>query len=186
MKEHPILFSGPMVNAILQGKKTQTRRVLSYQPEPEETIYGPELFSPTIVDEYGIEEPGPEIYGIYGEDWSLRSPYGMPGDKLWVRETHWLNTGDIGAGTVHYRATEPEFFGIWRPSIHMPRWACRLNLENLKMWVERVQDISEENAIAEGVQNVDEFKKIWDSINLSRGFGWRVNPWVWVIEFKKV
>lgn len=116
------------------------------------------------------------------------------------------------SGLVYYKATEEfPFLYKWKPSIHMPRWASRITLEVTDVRVERVQDISEQDALAEGVDmetehgslciNIEDasyssnlvygsaiktvFRKLWDSINLKRGYGWDINPWVWVVEFKR-
>ncbi|HUU40495.1 MAG TPA: hypothetical protein VMW42_06130 [Desulfatiglandales bacterium] len=196
MKEHPIIFSGPMVRAILDGRKTQTRRVIKPQPEivDKEPRYRKNtwaLWSDKIPKYKG---------GLI-----VSCPYGKPGDLLYVKET-WrpiasseqlLYRADI------YNVMAWDEFGKWHPSIHMPRWASRITLEITDVRVERVQEISEENAIAEGVQGniygedmgisprVDShsvrinFMDLWDSINLKRGYGWDVNPWVWVLGFKK-
>lgn len=198
MSEKPILFSGAMVRMILAGRKTQTRRAFSWQPDGE--VCGPEMFAPT------------EVYGVYGLDWSLKCPYGQPGDLLWVREsfayapnnkfvyradyTHaineWSNTNVLDGATGE---TMPL---VWRPSIHMPREASRLTLKIVKIRVERVKNITPEDAWAEGCYSdkdieiagewsiVTSFRNLWDSINAKRGFGWRDNPYVWIIEFKKV
>ena len=133
-------------------------------------------------------------------------PLGAPGDRLWVRETHLIR----GAGTdCGYRADMSDFdavgigamYGGWKPSIFMPRWASRITLEITGVRVERVRQISGGDAIAEGIiplfsasdtpemraaTAVAAYSNLWDSINKKRGFGWDVNPWVWVIEFKRV
>lgn len=173
MKERPILFSGEMVRAILDGRKTQTRRVIKPQGEP-----------------YTIEDVD-----------VLKCPYGIPGDRLWVRETF----ADLrGMGFGHkwaYRADTPEGsesdririgYGVrWKPSIHMPRWASRITLEITDIRVERVQDITYIDAKAEGVEYEkgytdprEAFATLWNSINAKRDYGWAMNPWVWIIEFK--
>ena len=180
-KEHPILFSAPMVRALLNGSKTQTRRVV--KPTPE-----------------WIGQSGVLSYrGRVGLPHAL-SPYGQPGDRLWVRET-WMDLRGVeGAlGGAMYRATfgnAPEG-GKWRPSIHMPRWASRITLEITSVRVERLQDISEADALEEGITYNDLpnnglaprrartwYCSLWEQIN---GPGsWDANPWVWVIEFKRV
>jgi hypothetical protein len=198
MNEYPILFSTPMVQAILDGRKTQTRRVMKVQPENGEHICGPEIFNPVAVDRYGEEQPGKEIFGVYGEDWSFKFPYGMPGDHLWVKETY------VVYGSIYYRADgEPSIDDLelypkwkWKSSRFMPRIFSRIILEIINVRVERIQDISELDAMAEGIyyesyQHIgdlvsDGFQHLWDSINAKRGFGWNVNPLVWVIEFKKI
>lgn len=171
MTERPILFSGEMVRAILEGRKTQTRRVMKPQPDTE---------FPCVYDRECL--------------------YGIPGDRLWVREA--FSIYDHPEGPVcFYKADHPQDEYLkWRPSIHMPRWVSKILLEITDIRVERLKDISEEDAKAEGVViGVEEFKVtgtdrpyklayslLWDLINAKRGFGWDVNPWVWVIEFKRV
>jgi len=210
MKEHPIIFDGPMVRAIIAGRKTQTRRRLKPQP-PEDCgslIVG--NYHPTLIDRHGEEQPGPETFGVFSEDgaWALRCPYGPPGDGLWVRET-WSHDApslescrraheDALPGVSYgpyYKATEiaPDTLR-WRPSIHMPRWASRLTLEVTGVRIERVQEISEEDAWAEGVSAhppsaVDgrvyrrPFNVLWDAIH---GDGaWERNDWAWAIEFRQ-
>jgi hypothetical protein len=228
MEEHPILFSKAMVCALLEGRKTQTRRVMSFQPEPHTEVHGPELYAPVVV-KCGEEEPGTEIFGVYGDDWGLKCPYGQPGDRLWVREK-WrceeLESGLDGvrfSGDNTFRKIENTIEtshslgehnnnrtlwinNKWRPSIFMPRWACRIELEIVSVRAERVREITRNDAIAEGVSGVwknppekeeyyqrvllnpyvANYSVLWDEINASRGFGWDVNPWVWVIEFRRV
>lgn len=182
MKERPIIFSGDMVRAILAGTKTQTRRVIKPQP-------------------YRVHLPA--IYckrkGQYGLD---ACPYGVPGDRLWVRETWRDDSYDCEWGTrmqYSYRADFPhgDGGGNWRPSIHMPRHASRILLEITGVRAEHLQDITNEDCYAEGItqEQANEqwydgphpesvFANLWDSLNAKRGYGWDVNPWVWVIEFK--
>lgn len=200
MSIKPILFSGPMVRAILDGKKTQTRRVLNPQPA------GPVIKAPG----------GQYAADLTGRCFSL--PY-APDDLLWVRESHYL-TDDGDDEYAVYAADGNEAIGEhlhqvaalesghpstdWsrhkkrRPSIHMPRWASRLTLEVTGVRVQRVQEISEEDADAEGVDAVSmadvprqaawsrrqDFSRLWDSLNAKRGFGWEENPWVVAITFK--
>ena len=180
MKERPILFSGPMVRAILDGSKTQTRRVAKEFDE-----------MPNLD---GILQRFPRQNGCR---------HGSPGDRLWVRET-WAHERD-GTGCpddtgVLYRATDPgwddEGTGLrWRPSIYMPRWASRITLEITAVRVERLQSISEADARAEGVtpnafeQTSDNwggvlYRRLWEQIN---GPGsWHANPWVWAITFQRL
>jgi hypothetical protein len=219
VKEKPIIFSTPMVQAILDGRKTQTRRVVKPQPEQGMKIIGPEWFEPTAVDRNGEEVPGKPIFGIYADedDWGLKVPY-QPGDILWVRET-WMPETEQGilTGGYIYKASNnrPEPDGElplkWKPSIHMPREATRIFLKVKAVRVERVQDITEKDARAEGaagyIRLPDEddtpftlelsplkdelhpriaFRYLWDSLNAKRGYSWDSNPWVWVIEFERV
>lgn len=204
MKERPILFSGAMVRAILEGRKTQTRRAVK-RCGLWETTGGQGM------------RPMPEA-----------APYGQPGDRLWVRET-WAET-DRGDGTpvVAYAAggcvavgregahgpdvllrnfawDETPTPSRWRPSIHMPRWACRLVLEITDLRVERLQAISEDDALAEGIDTEGDdylegegwkaagsaisperyaFASLWRRINGDAS--WDANPWVWVVGFRRV
>lgn len=262
MKEKPILFSGPMVRAILNGTKSQTRRVIKPQPPNDvAAVFG------------GFS---------YGKPLHERPcPYGLPGDRLWVREswrigawrdiahkvavdylasrdltkTPWIYLDEHDYRQARSRVLRalgqrgilPDQDGEylwdcgqaplpWRPSIHMPRWASRITLEVVGVHVERLQDISEEDAKAEGVELWNEgipkdhwgyavhqhntsyrnylwhgdsnasrslveewhyqysnyetaresFSSLWHSLSAKRGFGWDANPWVFVIEFKRV
>lgn len=148
MKERQILFSAPMVRAILEGRKTQTRRAVKMKPWHS-------------IEERDDGQQWPWMYdGDRDADYWLPCPYGQPGDRLWVRET-WAPYDDYtmhlrAQGDVFYRADCLQDFktdGRWRPSIHMPRWASRILLEITDVRVERLQDISEEDAIAEGARH---------------------------------
>ena len=218
-KERPILFNADMVNAILDGRKSQTRRVVKPQPPS------------------GIQSDLPGWNAL-----ARRCPYGKPGDRLWVRETwgvvsHMFDAnGDrhewnpdrpakaihempFGQGFYHghviYAADggfewagdddgggEPR--SAWKPSIHMPRLASRITLEIVSVRVQRLKDISKLDAEAEGVQRDEDmwkdylhptdchfafdartsFATLWQSINGAES--WDSNPWVWVVEFKRV
>jgi len=196
MKERPIIFSAPMVRAILEGRKTQTRRVFK--------IRG--------VDgrQYQIDSPREEIIEFDDGTFHYKStaglsgpyqcPYGIPGDRLWVRETFRYDFYD--PTRIIYRAEMPhseEELKLlpWKPSIHMPRLASRIDLEVTDIRMERLQEISEKDAEAEGVNVSREtdgfahtkrrilayFRDLWDSIH---GPGaWEQNPWVWVVEFRR-
>ena len=188
--ERPVLFRGEMVRAILDGRKTQTRRVI--KPQPELRANGSVLW-------WKNDMLVPES--------TYRSPYGAPGDRLWVRESFCYTEGGI-AVCHKENCTKDEFregwwignifIGPvkWRPPIHMPRWASRITLEVTAVRVERVQDISEEDALAEGVWAAYKwaisctpilgFKRLWDSINAKRGYSFDSNPFVWVIEFRRI
>jgi hypothetical protein len=199
MKEKPILFSTEMVRAILAGRKTQTRRVIKPTKETEW------LLLDNWADSY-VKNPGNYL--------AEACPYGTPGDRLWVRETHGIQLEpdkDHPKGYVIYRADLPDGASFayegggsaWRPSIFMPRWASRILLEITHIRVERVQEITPANCGAEGIDiphpqnpNIEEalkhlaayhyaFEKLWDSINAKRGYPWESNPWVWVIEFRR-
>jgi hypothetical protein len=184
-KERPILFNAEMVRAILDGRKTQTRRVIRVQPSGDKVIYDPAI---------GFRfHGGPNI---------KQSPYGKVGDELYVRET-WSRNGSC----IVYRSTWKGNDKKWHPSIHMPKWASRIKLRVTDVRVERLQSISEEDAISEGIWKygdedsykmytattafgttnpIRSFKSLWESINKKRGLGWDKNPWVWVIEFEVI
>lgn len=226
-KEHPILFSAPMVRAILDGRKTQTRRVMKPQPQGELRPleewsrglaaafhdHAPDLKK---VDAHASRLAG-RVFPFTTPSGVLMSPicpYGDPGDRLFVRETGWERPERTrrmrreGADTwerYYYDAdglvdTDHEQFKEWgfkrRPAIHMPRWASRITLEVTGVRVERLQEIGEEDAKAEGVPAMawedDEdndcyragFAATWMNINAKRA-PWKSNPWVWVIEFKR-
>ena len=190
MKERPILFSGEMVRAILDGRKTMTRRVCKYQPS------------------MSVRKAGP-MWSIKGGDalWDFGNkivscPYGQPGDFLWVREA-WMPFTEQGCpvGATIYRATDhPEPDGDsplrWNPSIFMPKSASRITLEITAVRVERVQDISDDDALLEGCPSGNQkegmftsrfyFRGLWDSLNAKRGYGWNSNCWIWAITFKRL
>ncbi|MHA3728008.1 hypothetical protein ACX1IS_13810 [Yersinia enterocolitica] len=187
MNEKPILFNSEMVNAILSGRKTQTRRIIS-----EKTLH---LFDVAAI----AGECHPlELCDQRSQSYYLEfCPLGNPGDQLWVRETF----GDCGVRLV-YRADSDDGAACivkrWTPSIHMPRWASRINLLITGVRVERLQDISEQDARAEGVKAwrgpAEElvggklaFFELWDSIyGQKEGENWQANPCVWVIEFESM
>jgi len=197
MMERPILFSGEMVRAILAGRKTQTRRVVRIQPRFDRAGVTGAVWVQDGLGSWCFPNAAPEVRQV--------CPYGQPGDRLWVRETWCMNEPPSGA---LYRATDQYSFvalaearvkqGLdlkWTPSIFMPRWASRITLEITKVRVERLQQISHSDATAEGCRPycvafdklpAQEYRDLWDKINLKRGFGWDVNPWVWVIEFQRV
>lgn len=194
--ERPILFSAPMVRAILDGRKTQTRRIVKHIP----MLGDPSGWCAAAK----AQEPG--WVHIVG-DYRRFCPYGEPGDRLWVREA-WVRTdGMTSVPDTFYRASESaanaEQLGPWKSPLFMPRWASRITLEIESVRVERLQDISEEDAMAEGVVHrnscwyaTDDPKalpwmtasgayiNLWESIN---GAGsWDANPWVWVIQFRRI
>ena len=189
-KERPILFSAPMVRAILAGTKTVTRRIVKPQPEPNEhasplapesgRYHWPSNLARTMVDVRDMGSIG---------------PFGRRGDRLWVRETWRVFGGreyeyQREPASVIYRA-DPEATdgGEWRPSIFMPRWASRITLEVVSIRVERLQEIDDAEAIREGVRggsltsDAEAFEQLWDEINGDRA-PWSSNPWVWRVEFK--
>jgi hypothetical protein len=202
-KERPILFSGPVIPAILEDQKTQTRRIIKPQP-----------------DEDGLAKvingPWQDTDGR-----SYRCPYGKPGDILWVRETFCIENSKGVPGDPpfsdgrpirhhddehwgpwweqpHYRATDPapeleigtgEPGVKWRPSIFMPRWASRITLEIADVRVERLQSISGDDARAEGYDGSHAFPREWFALLWERINGpgsWEANPWVWAVEFRRV
>lgn len=202
MAERPILFSDPMVRAILEGRKTQTRRVV--KPRKGEEL------DPT------------GIYVLHPGDLEVaRCPYGRRGDRLWVRESFDPIKGQSDTHPVigvDYRATHPnarpeygerwqggrdtyqwrmkDEHGMrrWKPSIHMPRWASRILLEIVSVRFERLNNISVSDCYAEGIEVPDfpdlrtppvyTYRKLWESIN---GPGsWEANPWVWVVQFNVI
>lgn len=211
MKERPIIFSGPMIQAILDGRKTQTRRPVKPQPQCFHSLLG-ETSKGFVF--HGNDHPNPTDSPNLLE---VVCPYGRPGDLLWVRETHHISydapvawpdlphkSSDLGV--AYYRqGFDRSQTGIrWRPSIHMPRWASRINLLINSVRVERVQDIGEEDAIDEGIdQHMDDgvmyygdygrgyadpkmaFRALWDTIYSKKPeYNWQSNPWVWVIKFE--
>lgn len=220
MRERPILFSTPMVQAILAGRKTVTRRTVKPQPPEDDAPLATGWFHPETAD----GGPGPHTFGVYGVDWHVRCPYGAPNDWLWVRETWSARTArgfwaasarDVGSLDVKiYRASWPTPSRPapphWLSPIYMPRWASRITLEVVSVRVERLQEITEEDARAEGVRPSDAavvfqndasgrphqrsdmgmthlgaFAVLWDQINGKRA-PWASNPWVWRVEFRRV
>lgn len=204
MKERGMIFNGEMVRAILDGRKTQTRRPIKF-PFKDRNL--------------GCELSGNELAGELSSGNYLNSPFGKPGDRIWVRETYQGPLFDYEHMESYledsskfekpefcvYRADgnpAPEFYDAddnlhcgWRPSIHMPRWASRLTLEITSVRVERLASVSDEDAGKEGYPanpapygvTMDKwlwFRGLWDSIYPDQSF--KHNPWVWVIEFKRV
>lgn len=264
MKETPLLMCGSMVVATLEGRKGQTRRILNPQPvlitgldSPRRQNHGDLFLAPDIFPTGEIVNgkiTGNFVFA-YAEGAGTthcmgmvefcrdHCPYGQPGDRIWVKETHlrwgrWVRNGKTKKGKpawkfrpaapnlkkVLYVAGEPvalpekikrtELAWHKRPSIFMPRWASRLTLEITDVRVERVQSITEADAIAEGISKVtlqvgkhsnpqpfyrafpdkpgglhsakSAYEILWDSLNKKRGFGWDENPWVWKICFKRI
>lgn len=208
MNKRPIIFSAPMIRAILDGRKTQTRRVI--KPQPTVNKFGTILWTQGRADSqiaaacpYGYCQPGPT--GIH--------------PRLWVRET-WIPVHHgsyevfdrkIGFGDrtaivyaadpgVGYHEVWDNYKGKWRPSIFMPRWASRITLEITEIRVQRAQEISGEDIKAEGIEgdyypDVEAtdphsaaiyYMELWDSLNSKRGYGWDKNPWVWAITFRRI
>lgn len=228
MKERPILFSTPMVQAILAGNKTQTRRAIKAQPMPG--IFTPSHFyvrgktkQKSIINDIVIPK-GSDCHRLLSHrEFVKECPYGQVGDQLWVRETwsadypvvSYLAGGDeVNLIESLHRDDLLKMYdsqrGKWRPSIHMPRWASRIQLEITNIRLERLFDLSEDDAMAEGCNGVlwvndglgsktppkgygllnsyptakHWFACLWDEINGSGS--WTANPWVWVIEFKPI
>lgn len=203
MKERPIIFNGEMVRAILDGRKTQTRRLIKHLAVPNEDIVSFQEFL-NVPKSTMRWEPKEGYYALLkcnanhdNRTIYFKCPYGRPGDRLWVREAFGFDHERIH--DPYYKATEQnlDIFpkGYWHPSIHMPRSLSRITLEITREKAERVQNINEKDAIVEGMEPKEpnhvvsasyRFGQFWNSINKKRGYGWDVNPWVWVIEFKKV
>jgi hypothetical protein len=203
--ERPILFSAEMVRAILDGRKTQTRRVVKPQPSDAAVVARNSAY-------LCVQEPGDDRAR------TVQCPY-APGDLLWVREAwraapEYDNTKPIDIpddAMIDYAADSDDCaghftWGRWRSPIHLPEHLARLpRLRITEVCVSRVQDISEADAIAEGVRRLGDwwageqhpvkkvpksresavaaFRDLWNSINAKRGFGWDANPWVWAITF---
>lgn len=196
MKERGMIFNAEMVRAILDGRKTITRRIVKLSHERG-------MVNPVVRGRNG------EISSITCRLAPMLCPFGQPGDRIWVRET-WAEAGASAPELKLYRANYPEHVPShyenvppvdeirWTPSIHMPRWASRITLEITGVRVERLNAISEEDAMSEGVGHLykyDEskpipkgakrrFAELWQSIYGEES--WQANPWVWVIEFRLV
>lgn len=203
MKERPILFSGEMVRAILDGRKTMTRRVIDFNKIARKTgcTKGTLAYSNTFKSWAVVDGNGSADMCL------VNCPYGQPGDRLWVRETFCdrKNNGEqikplYRADGQEYQDRDGRYFKPkWKPSIFMPRRYSRITLEITNVRVERLQDVSEEDAKREGANGEkyrgqgfdycifrEAFRTLWDSINAKRGYSWESNPWVWVVEFKQV
>lgn len=208
MKERPILFTAAMVRALLDGRKGQTRRIVT--PQPEVSAQG------NLMGDW-LRKPLDGLILPKLQDITIHCPYGVAGDHLWVREA-WRTTGDGGRvddmpprdlqpHTVWYEADgvapADQCVGKYRPAMFMPRWASRITLEVTGVRVEQLQAINERDASAEGVVPTwsdgipiqhdctgdlcrPRFRELWDSLNDARGYGWDTNPWVWVVEFKRI
>ncbi|MEA4757103.1 hypothetical protein VBQ76_18215 [Klebsiella pneumoniae] len=215
MKERGMIFNGEMVRAILDGRKTQTRRIMAPQPADD-------------IERCIFPNPGAigwksSLRHKHGSTTAHFCPHGKPGDRIWVREAFRVHSRATDVATLVYKASErnswteqtnrvpvsvcnkPATPEKWTPSLHMPRWASRLLLEITDVRVERLNAISEEDARAEGIIDggclncgepepcgcanpepdaTDAFAYLWQSIYGSDS--WNANPWVWVIEFKRV
>lgn len=200
MKETGLMFKAPLVRAILEGRKTQTRRIVKPQPAPDKRFQGWILDS-TDRKRIGKASWGHGTGGLVSDIECIGSPCGKPGDRIYVRETF---SQHPEWGQLAFRADGEEFEDAdgwlwepkWMPSIHMPKELARIWLEITGVRVERLQDISEADALAEGARfelaSIDSvrigatasflsgFRNIWEST----GGDWDANPWVWVVDFK--
>ena len=213
MREIPINLKEHEVRAIIDGRQAQLRRIV--KPQPTEIDRSLSVWRPRKnLEYYFLSKQKESLQSAF--DPQYYSPYGWKSDRLWVRETWSIQDSAYGSETVYFKADNPApsqtFEGMfhWKPSIHMEKWFCRLWLEVVDVRVERLQDITEEGAIAEGVeihplkgyhwkcyskQYADEpltycdsakesFKSLWESIH---GTGsWDINPYLWVVQFKKI
>lgn len=189
-REKPILFSSEMVRALLDGRKTETRRVIKPQlyPIPESLGGGHGWADKGVIRDDRID------YALEPK-WLRRfCHYGAHGDRLWVREMFSYREYDSCKlenmePMVWYWADGNPPAHNWtrpKPSIHMPRALSRITLEITDIRVERVQDITEAGAVAEAFERREHFIRTWEKINAKRGYSWDSNPWVWVIGFKKI
>ncbi|EML7115203.1 morphogenetic protein [Klebsiella variicola] len=196
MTERGMIFNSEMVRAILDGRKTQTRRPVKF---------------PVLDKNLGCELAGNELAGELSAGNYLNSAFGKPGDHIWVREAFRVHSRATDVATLVYKASErnswteqthrvpvavcnkPATPEKWTPSLHMPRWASRILLEITNVRVERLKSISDGDAIREGCSTADMksgdcvadvFARLWASIYGDES--WNSNPWVWVIEFKRV
>lgn len=201
MKESPLPFTADMIKAVYADLKTKTRRVI----KPQFTqLWGQGVRIGDDTYSCHVNIPVPD-----GWKW-LRCPYGKAGDRLWVREAcaiGWCDTSPLAVDyhadgkRTHFVIETPQqaqaaaayINDSRRPPMYMPRWASRLMLEVVSVGVERVQDITQEDAVAEGCVEIAGrswgrlgFSQLWDQINGTRGYGWDVNPWVWVVEFRRL
>jgi len=184
MKERPIIMTAESVRAILDGRKTQTRRVIN------ERVF----IEMAKGDEPPILQDNPDFAKVYLE--FGKYPYGVTGDRLWVKEAFAEVFGGPPFGLCFYRANGETIavetpsgpsreFPRWKSPLFMKRTSSRITLEITNIKVEQLQDITEEDAIKEGYDRRDAYAWAWNSINAKRGYPWESNPWVWVIEFKR-
>lgn len=186
MKERGMIFNGDMVRALLDGRKTQTRRPYNWKRQPAMEM---------AERDDGTTWPWAEDCENGGDIW-FSCPFGAVGDRIWVRET-WAEAGASAPDLKLYRANYPAHVPPgyenvppaeeirWTPSMHMPRSACRILLEITTVRVERLRSITLDDARSEGMGNampILEYSRLWNSIYPDKN--WRSNPWVWVIEFK--
>ncbi|SAU56484.1 morphogenetic protein [Klebsiella pneumoniae] len=195
-----MIFNAEMVRALLSGRKTQTRRII--KPQPEATLSG-------SLSGKWLSRPLNGLLLPKIEDIAIHCPFGSVGDRIWVREAFRVHSRATDVATLVYKASErnswteqtrrvpvavcnkPATPEKWTPSLHMPRWASRILLEITGVRVERLRSMSQDDARAEGVIAASgpmeaglAFRELWDSIYGEES--WKANPWVWVIEFKRV
>lgn len=215
MKERPILFSAPMIRALLAGTKTQTRRLVKQPIYTNGSHYDKELGDILCHDDclppsmmlMEVQRGKDRFHVPDVEGWEHYCPHGVPGERLWVKETFAVPPGSEQIAEVAYRAdmAREGDGGPWRPSIYMPRWASRITLEVTSVRADRLQSISEDDAKAEGIHkpagsqfwNADvgkqlpgdtpqwAFRNLWEVINGKRA-PWASNPWVWVVGFRRL
>jgi len=230
MTDKSIIFSAESVRAILEGRKTQHRMVVKYQFPGAETVeFG--MYHPIGIDKHGIAYPKELQFGAWSDNADIKCPFEI-GQKLWVRETWgigcrphpysgWVDGIEYKAdelfidddkvslplNVIDDRDLEKYESDGWKSPVHMPRWASRLSLEVTDIRCERLQDINEEDAVAEGITDGgclncgchepcgcdnpqpdrrDAYTWLWDTTNAKRGYPWDSNPWAWVIDFKEV
>lgn len=188
MKERGMIFNAEMVRAILDGRKTQTRRPIKWKQT---------RFTEMAERDDGSLWPWAEDCERGGDIW-FACPFGEVGDRIWVRETFCAvpdHEEPAGCSALLYAADGNGPYGKWTPSIHMPRWASRLTLEITGVRVERLRDLSEDDAKSEGITPPSggvlpgweyriNFRDLW--MDIYGADNWEANPWVWVIEFKRV
>lgn len=209
MKLRPILFQDDMVRSILAGTKHQTRRLL--KPQPGRHWDGVKAvcqwYCPTKVKPDGDQYPGKEVFGFANEDEGFVCKHGGPGDRLFVRESHSYDE----TGKIIFRSTTPDELVDsfkWKPSIYHPKELSRITLELTEVRAERLQEITEADALDEGIIEaptdstggrmtaVQQYRNLWDSINgkprntrshhMHPVWTWDTNPWVWVESFKVI
>ncbi|PXK97257.1 hypothetical protein [Klebsiella variicola] len=220
MKERGMIFNGEMVRAILDGRKTQTRRIMKVQPEHSELGLRRVVESKNGIDDGKYFWSQSDATGLKSRSKPFACPFGTVGDRIWVREAFRVHSRATDVATLVYKASErnswteqthrvpvavcnkPATPEKWTPSLHMPRWASRILLEITNVRVERLNAISQADAIAEGAPpshpSIDcvsqeygfpDFSRSWFGQTWQHIYGeesWDANPWVWVIEFKRV
>jgi len=199
MNTKPMLFSTDMIRALLDGRKTQTRRIV----KPQALINDNGILEPNGMTASMWRKVSRELPESFGANYF--SPYGQPGDLIWVRETFAIYQGHSDSVPLYKTGTHDDLLK-WIPSIHMPRWASRLTLKITDVRIERLQDISKEDAEAEGLKKwphkgdfawgydgcsedghgspTGAFHSLWNSIYPDDD--WYSNPWVWVYSFEVI